>query len=103
MPPSAYQFHPAFNRSLKMPLTRAGISVNNPTRSAPIDVSAAFRLGGAPMTASGWATGAAGSLITLAGRSHARAVDVANLRCVDGLRKRVLPVLFARIERRGLH
>jgi hypothetical protein len=48
-----------------MPLTRAGLTVNLPTRSAPIDVSAAFRLGGAAMTASGWATGAAGSFITL--------------------------------------
>ena len=48
-----------------MSLTRAGLSVNLPTRSAPIDVSAAFRLGGAAMTAKGSATGAAGNFITL--------------------------------------
>jgi hypothetical protein len=48
-----------------MPLTRAGISVNLPTRSAPIDAAATFRLSAPAMIASGWATGAATSYITL--------------------------------------
>ena len=57
-----------------MPLTRAGISVNPPTRSAPIDLAASFRMngaGGAAMPSSGWATGAAANFITLpAGRTQ---------------------------------
>jgi hypothetical protein len=57
-----------------MPLTRAGISVNLPTRSAPIDLAASFRMngaGGAAMPSSGWATGAAANFITLpAGRTQ---------------------------------
>jgi hypothetical protein len=48
-----------------MGLTRAGISVIQPTRSAPIDAAAIFRLGAAALTASAWATGAIGNYITL--------------------------------------
>jgi hypothetical protein len=48
-----------------MALTRAPLPINLPTRSAPIDMAATFRLGAAAMTASGWATGAAASYITL--------------------------------------
>jgi hypothetical protein len=48
-----------------MPLTRAPLPINLPTRSAPIDMAATFRLGAAPMTVSGWATGAAANYITL--------------------------------------
>jgi hypothetical protein len=47
-----------------MPLTRTGFP-NLPTRSAPIDMAATFRLNAAAMTTSGWATGAAANYITL--------------------------------------
>jgi hypothetical protein len=48
-----------------MPLTRAFLPHNNPTRSAPIDAAATFRMSAPSVTASGWATGAAASCITL--------------------------------------
>jgi hypothetical protein len=54
-----------------MPLSRAPLPLNLPTRSLPIDASQTFRMDAAAMTASGWATGAATSYITLPiGRSQ---------------------------------
>jgi hypothetical protein len=50
-----------------MALTRAPLPINLPTRSLPIDASQTFRMDAAAMTASGWATGAATSYITLPG------------------------------------